>query len=292
MPPHSPAPFVVGAPRSGTTLLRLMLDAHPRIAIPAESHFYPALLAVDERRQDWLDAALAAVTESPGWGDYRMDALAFARAARDARPAGIGDVLRTFYASYAARFGKPAWGDKFPGNVLNMTAIARLLPEARFVHIVRDGRDVAASLRGRWWRPEGDTFRACIELWAGRVRAARAQAAEGIPYIEVRYEALVRDPRATLARVCAFVEIPYDDAMLRYAERAPARHGELTDWRFEGRVIPRAQVLTDYAETERPLTQERIGRWRAEMSAADVAACEQAAGAVLAELGYLEETRG
>ncbi|HEY0394297.1 MAG TPA: sulfotransferase [Candidatus Elarobacter sp.] len=286
MPHDSPAPFVVGAPRSGTTLLRLMLDAHPQIAIPAESHFYPALLAVDERRDDWLDAALAAITGSHTWGDYRLDGRAFERAVRDADPSGIGDVLRTFYRTYAARFGKRRWGDKFPGNVLHMAAIARHLPEARFVHIVRDGRDVAASLRGRWWRPDGDTYPACIELWAGRIRAAREQAAGGIPYLEVRYEALVREPRATLARVCDFAEIPYDDAMLGYAERARSRHDEVSDWHFEGRFIPRAQLVAVHANTQRPLTQETIGRWRGEMSAADAAACERVAGDVLRELGY------
>jgi Sulfotransferase family len=283
--PELPVPFVVGSARSGTTLLRLMLDAHPEVAIPAETQFYPGVLAVEAHRTDWLDAVLEAMVSNHSWGDFGIRADAFARIVRASRPAGPGDVLRAFYRTYAARFGKPRWGDKWPGNVLHMTAIARVLPEARFVHIIRDGRDVAASLRTMWWRP-GDSYEACIELWAGRIRTARAQAATGIPYLEVRYESLVRAPRETLAQVCAFAELRYDEAMLGYAPRAAARHAEMSDWNFGGRLIPHAELVAVHAATHRPLNEDAIGRWRAEMSEADVAACERAAGDVLAELGY------
>lgn len=282
---HRAAPFIVGVPRSGTTLLRVMLDAHPEIAIPAETHFYPALLAVDAQSDGWLDAALAALTTSHTWGDYRLDAGEFERAVRGASVRGPGDVLRLFYRSYAARFDKPRWGDKFPGNALHMTRIARLLPEARFVHIIRDGRDVAASLRGKWWRPGDDTHAACIALWAERIRATRAQAA-AVPYLEVRYESLVREPRATLAQLCAFLELPYHEAMLGYARRALERHDEVSDWYFEGRFVPRTQVVASFANTGQPLTDEPIGRWRTAMSAADAAACEEVAGDLLSELEY------
>ena len=277
-------PFVVGSPRSGTTLLRLMLDAHPELAIPAETHFYHAVLAVDPARADWLDAALAAITQSHTWGDYGMDAAAFEAAARAAQPAGVGDVLRAFYRTYAARFGKSRWGDKWPGNANHMRAIARQLPEARFIHIIRDGRDVAASLRQWWFRP-ADSYEACIELWAARVRAAREQGPH-VAYREVRYETLVREPRAVLEELCSFIEIPYDAAMLRYHERAQARHDEVRDWEFQGRHIPRADLVGPHAGTHRPLTQEPIGRWRAVMTPADLADCERVAGELLAELGY------
>ncbi len=279
-------PFVVGAPRSGTTLLRLMLDSHPEIAIPAETQFYPALLAVSEGSDDWLEPALAAITGCHSWGDYRMNAAAFEHRVRMSKPAGRGDVLRTFYRTYAARFGKHAWGDKFPGNVLNMNRIAQLLPEARFLHIIRDGRDVAASLREMWWRP-GDSYQECIALWAGRIRVAREQAASTLPYREIRYESLVHDPRGVLAEVCAFIEFPYDDAMLTYHHRAHERHDEIADWNFQGRLIPRHELIGVHSATQTAPTEERIGRWRSEMSAADLAECERVAGDVLAELGYV-----
>lgn len=282
---HRPMPFVVGVPRSGTTLLRLMLDAHPEIAIPAESHFYPAVLAAAQEDGDWLERVLDAMTGSHTWADYGLDAGAFTRRVRALDPTAAGDVLRAFYRMYAARFGKSAWGDKWPGNLLHMTQIAALLPEARFVHIIRDGRDVALSLREMWWRP-GDSYEECIALWAARIRTAREQAA-GLAYLEVRYEVLVREPRETLARICAFIATGYDEAMLRYFERAQARHDEISDWTIGGRHIPRADLVAVHANTQRPLSEEPIGRWRTAMSTADAAACERVAGDMLATLGYL-----
>jgi hypothetical protein len=262
-----------------------MLDAHPEIAIPAETQFYPDVIAVDERQDGWLDAVLAAITGNHTWGDFRMDAGAFERDVRASNPANRGDVLRTFYRSYAARFGKHAWGDKWPGNVVRMRDIAALLPEARFVHIIRDGRDVAASLRDMWFRP-GDTYEQCILLWAGRIRAAQEQADSALPYLEVRYESLVRAPRAALARICEFIEVSFDEAMLAYHGNARARHEEVADWTFQGRFIPREQIVAVHGNTHRPPTPDRIGNWRRVMSPADVLACQHAAGDLLAELGY------
>jgi sulfotransferase family protein len=284
LPPHA-IPFIVGAPRSGTTLLRLMLDAHPEIAIPAETQFYPAVIAVDERRDDWLDRVLSAMTSNHSWGDFRIDAIAFERQVRASDPAAPGDVLRTFYRTYAARFGKRAWGDKWPGNVLRMRDIARLLPEARFVHIIRDGRDVAVSLRDMWWHP-CDSYADCIRLWAERIRAAREQAATPLPYLEVRYEALVSEPRETLARVCAFIGFPFDEAMLTYHRGAAARHAEVADWSIDGKAIPREQIVAVHRRTHEPPSTSRIGTWERAMSEAERAACDHAAGDLLAELGY------
>ncbi len=279
------APFIVGASRSGTTLLRLMLDAHPWIAIPAEAHFYQAVLAVDTTRPDWVDAVLAAIVGGHTWPDYALDADAFERRVRASEPRGPADVVRTFYRMYAARFGKAGWGDKFPGNVPSMRGIARMLPEARFIHIIRDGRDVAASLREMWFRP-GDSYDSCIEYWVETIRTARAEASAGLAYLEIRYEALVRDPEAVLREVCAFLEIPFAPAMLAYHGGARERLGEMRDWNFFGRHVPREVLLGIHDRTHRPPSGDRIGRWRSEVSAADVAAGRRIAGELLDELGY------
>jgi LPS sulfotransferase NodH len=283
--PERAAPFVVGAPRSGTTMLRLMLDAHPEIAIPAETHFYDAVLAVDETVAGWIDATVGAMVSNHCWGDFGLDADAFRSAVLAARPRGRGDVLRMFYRLYAERSGKRWWGDKWPGNSRLMNRIAEVLPEARFVHIVRDGRDVAASLRGRWWAP-GETYEDCIRFWAERVRAARAQAAGGIPYLEVRYETLVREPEHVLRNVCAFIGFAYDGAMLGYAATAARRLDELTEWTFGARPVTREMLLADHVMARRAPTTERIGMWRSAMSPADAAACERVAGDLLRDLGY------
>lgn len=277
-------PFVVGSPRSGTTLLRLMLDAHPDVAIPPETPFYPAFLAVDSDRPDWLEASLATITASPVWNHYGLDRGAFEARIRSAAPAGRGDILRAFYREYAARFGCARSGDKFPGNAVNMRRISALLPEARFIHIVRDGRDVAVSLRQTWFRPAGD-YASCIALWADHIRAAREQVAPALPYLEVRYERLVREPEPALRRICSFLDLPFHSAMLHHHERAQERQAEIGDLVIEGLRYDKGRIA-ELMHTDRPPFATSIGRWRAAMSIADVVACERAAGDLLDDLGY------
>src|SRR4029434_6926754 len=137
------APFIVGVPRSGTTLLRIMLDAHPQLAIPPETGFLSRLV-----RLPWLWAAglgrrrlLTIITRAESWPDFHLDAHALAEALDAVKPFTLADGLRAFYRLYAARFNKSLWGDKTPLYGRHAYSIARLLPEARFIHLIRDGRD-------------------------------------------------------------------------------------------------------------------------------------------------------
>src|SRR6185503_17766190 len=116
-----PAPFVVGVARSGTTLLRLMLDAHPQLTIPPETHFVPKLISHCER---WMeegattgerrDRAFELITTHPRWGDFGLDADALRRHLEAHDRLSPGDAARSFYEAYAEREGKPRWGDKSP----------------------------------------------------------------------------------------------------------------------------------------------------------------------------------
>jgi hypothetical protein len=199
-----PAPFVVGVGRSGTTLLRLMLDAHPQLAIGPETQFVPDLIHVD----DPVDAIVGART----WGDFGLDPDEFARRASGQELAG---VLRAFYSLYAESQGKPRWGEKTPGYVRNMDSIATVLPEARFIHLIRDGRDVALSRRARGMGADKPMAKTA-NLWRRRIEDARGQAQrlDG-RYIELRYEDLVADPQPHLLRICEFIGLEFDPAMLR-----------------------------------------------------------------------------
>jgi hypothetical protein len=272
---------VVGVSRSGTTLLRLMLDAHPQLAVPAESRFLPELI---ERIAAGADRAAAAgfVTGSERWDDFGLDAEAF-RARVEALPEfGAGQVARAFFGLYAEGQGKPRWGDKSPPYVVSMPAIHGALPEARFVHLIRDGRDVAASLMARDWgarRP-----RRIARRWTSEVQAGRQAAATLGPALclEVRYERLVEDPEGVLRDICSHVELDYDPAMLAYHERADQRLAELGD--LEARTA--AERATQFERVHSPLSGERIGAWRRELGAADRAAFEAVAGELLVELGY------
>ena len=154
-------PVIVGVPRSGTTLLRIMLDAHSALAIPPETGFLPRLAALDGVAGDGR-AAFDAITGAETWPDFHLDATAFAAEIARLVPCTSADVGRTFYRMYASRFGKARWGDKTPSYGTDIDQIAGLLPEAHILHIIRDGRDVMLSVRGLWFRP-GDTIEACAE---------------------------------------------------------------------------------------------------------------------------------
>lgn len=281
-----PAPFVIGMGRSGTTLLRLMLDAHSQLAIPAETHFIPVLLA--EPPRDGA-ACLARLQALPNWDDFDLSSTGFAARLRALDPFDPAAAVRLFFTGYARTQGKPRWGDKTPTYVEQVAAIGALLPEARFVHILRDGRDVALSYRDKWFGP-GDDLTAAARLWRGRILEARAQAARLEPgrYLELRFEDLIAAPEHELKRVCAFLELPFEPGMLDYHQRAASRLGELGDRRdSEGRVaVPRARRLSIHANTARPPDPAQSGKWRTGLTPAEVALFEREAGDLLTALGY------
>jgi Sulfotransferase family len=288
------APFIVGVPRSGTTLLRLMLDAHPRLAIPPETGFLSRLV-----RLPWLWPAglgrrrlLTIITRAQSWPDFHLDAHALAEALDAVKPFTLADGLRAFYRLYAARFNKSLWGDKTPLYGRHAYAIARLLPEARFIHLIRDGRDVALSLRTTWFAPSRRVD-ALAGYWARELQRARRQGKRLKYYTEVRYEALLRNPEQVLRDICQFLELEFDPRMLSYYENAAARLGE-----HEGRAnangtvwLTKTQRQSQQRHTRKPVDVTRIERWRTELDIADAVAFEHVAGGLLRELGYPPATR-
>jgi hypothetical protein len=274
-----PAPFIVGVGRSGTTLLRLMLDAHRDLAIPGETLFLQDV--VKAPRERFLEIA----TGSDTWPNMALDAQELRAALEGA--ASLGDAIRAFYRLYARKRGKTRWGDKTPYYRVFMRDIARLLPEAHFIHVIRDGRDSALSYQGLWFGP-GDDFEKQARFWSEQVAATRAQARDVGRYSEVRYEALVTAPEETLRGVCADLELAFDPAMLAYHEGAAERLAE-----FKRPFGPAGKTPEDitafmsiHDRAKAPPDPGRIGRWRTEMSSEDLRRYESVAGPMLHALGY------
>jgi hypothetical protein len=281
-------PVVVGVGRSGTTLLRLMLDAHTELCLPGETGF---LLPVFDalRGGEQLDAAafVDLVTSFHTWPDLATDRADFVAAVHRLDPFSVSAGTREFYRRYAADRGKSRWGDKTPAYGQFVPDLLRVLPEAHIVHIVRDGRDVALSLRRTWFAPAEDVA-LLARHWADQVRTTREQAAGLDCYTEVRYEDLLADPADTLRRICAAIDLDYDPMMLTYHRRAARRLSELRD-----RVVPDGVGLVtaerrrdNHRFTSRPPDQARAGRWREAMSSAEQADFAAEAGELLRELGY------
>jgi hypothetical protein len=271
--------------RSGTTLLRLMLDAHPDLAIPPETHFIPKLIKACEEEDDPHERVFELLTTHRRWPDYRLDTEELRVRLDRIQPLSAGEALRAFYRLYAERQGKPRWGDKTPSYVRKMRRVASALPEARFVHLLRDGRDVALSQTEVDFGP--DRIPDAAREWVKGVGKARRQARR-VRYLEIRYEDLVADPEPALHRVCEFIELRWDPVMLDYHRGAEERMGEVNrDFqRGGGPAIPAGVRARRHTRVVEPPQRERAGRWRTDMSARDREAFEAIAGDLLVELGY------
>jgi Sulfotransferase family len=266
--PGGPPLLILGVRRSGTTLLRVMLDRHSQLAVPDETYFVPQLADRHLRHVDG-DAFLGDVRRVVDW-ELPLDKLR--SRLRDGMP--VGEAIGAVYAVYAEEQGKPRWGDKTPMYMQNLRLLERLFPDARFVHLIRDGRDAALSFlampRGivteTWMHPQ--TPAGFAAQWRTEVGAARRLGRRvGSRYLEVRYEDLVADVEGVLRRICQFAGLEYEAAMADYAGNVDVS------------AKPHQQRLMQ------PPTKG-VRDWRTQMAAVDVAAFEHVAGDMLHELGY------
>jgi hypothetical protein len=261
--------FLLGHDRSGTTMLRLILDRGD-VAIPPESMF---LLDVDPR-QPATDVLLAA------WSHPRVRLWGLT-AEPPAIPDGLNgaDAFRFAvsapFVAYAGLEGTTRWGDKTPAYIAHVDRLASIWPDARFVVLVRDGRDVALSVMGVPFGPNNAWSAA--RSWANAIRRGREAAARYPGRVfEIRYEDLVSEPAETVAAVCEFLELEYSPDMLAI---------EQTD---------RSKVVEDQAawftNVWSGITTAAVGKWKSELSPRQVEVFESVAGNELRALGY--ETSG
>jgi hypothetical protein len=267
------APLILlGVSRSGTTLLRVILDGSPGIAIPDESFFVPVLARRHGRTVD-ADRFLDDVARIPAVREWGLALEDLETSVRPGMP--IGEAIAAIYEAYAKRAGKPRWGDKTPMYMRHLPLLERLFPDAQYVHLIRDGRDAALSFlqmpegtfTRTWAHPATPAQFAC--LWRKEVRDARSlgRRVGARRYHEARYEELVAEPEAVVRGICDFAALPYEASMLEYA----------------GSVDVSAKP-----HQQRLLTPPTTGvrSWREEMSADDIAGFDAVAGDLLSELGY------
>lgn len=279
-----PAPFVVGVPRSGTTLLRLLLDAHPDLAIPPETDFGAWLAQVDGR-VDGRAALIEALVAWPSWRELGMRREELVTLAAGLEPCSPQVLLRAGYLAYARRHGATRWGDKTPQHLGAMSRLAAAFPEARFLHVVRDGRDVLASLAGLPFAPGDGSVEAIALAWSSGILEARRMAERLPHYREVRFERLVVEPEDCLRELCDELELAFDPAMLLAYQGAAERLEEAARSRggpaFEPGVLERVR-----GRLLRPPDPTAAGRWRESLSPEEVRRFEAVAGSTLELLGY------
>lgn len=274
--------FIVGSSRSGSTLLRLMLASHSRIAIPSETWYLIALLAqfpCDRPLQEGeMNAAVSMMTNHWTWPDMRLDATEFRQRAAGLRGARLRDLVEIVYRWHMEVEGKRRWGDKTPAYIEIVPALAAMFGDAKFIHLIRDGRDVAKSFQRQGWH--GPWMQGYVREWLRAVELDRklSDTLLNERILRVRYEDLVLHPEATLRRICAFIDEKFEDRMLLWRGKVA---GAISDW--EKKI---------HASLDRDMIPSDVGRWKRDMTSREVFVAEALIGEQLSQLGYERRYRG
>jgi hypothetical protein len=287
---RDPVPVVVGCPRSGTSLVAVMLDSHPMLAVPPETTFLAHVATLEgpaaTLRQRFFEIVTTDRITISNWTDFGLDRDALRRRLEAIEPFSVAAGVRAFYAMYAESERKPRYGDKTPGYVFLMPLIAALLAEAHFIHVIRDPGDTALSWRKTWFAPSQD-FRVLGEAWRRHVEAGRRAGGTLRRYTEVRFEELVQQPERELKRLCEFLSLAWDPGMLDYRAQGAARVARLQGrLHAKGPMIPREERQRIHTNLVQPPDADRLGVWRKEMTVEERRELEAGAGPLVRDLGY------
>jgi hypothetical protein len=258
-----------------------MLSSHPDLAIPEEASFRLKMSVKPERYEHAhgldLDAFVSALFADGIFRSWGLSEEEVRMALRAAAPRSLSDAMRALFLYVARKEGKTRYGDKTPQAVMLMPRLSRLFPEARFIHIIRDGRDVALS------HINTESFISSAGEVAIRWKTIieRGQS-DGLilgpeRYREVRYEQLVERPEAVLHSLCAYIELDFHESMLRYFDRPLEVLGATR------------QGIGFHASLHKPPTKG-LRNWRDQMKAPDLEIFEAIAGDLLERLAYGRST--
>ena len=256
--------FIGGVPRSGTTLLRVILDTHPRIFCGTELRAVNALVSL------WSSAHVHS-------GRLLEEAYAMRS---DSVCAIFSELILSFLRPAWDASGKPRVAEKTPSNVLVFPALRRLFPQSPLVHVLRDVRDVIASRLERDRERAGASFDAVATAtlrareWADTMAIRRRMLSDphlASAYYEVRYEDLVRHPEHALAPLFEFIGERFDPAVLEF-HRVSRNVAGTEEWS--------AQAV------QRSIFTSSVGRWREVLGEAELAAIAREARDASREAGY------
>lgn len=290
--------FVIGNPRSGTSLLRLVLTCHSRIVIPPECGFivwlkdaYRSWSRNDchdrARRRAFVDD-LVHCRKFETWGLTRE---AIEKSISAYQPTTYAELCSLIYLSYAGALKKQVdlWGDKNNFHINHLQDLLNIFPGARFIHIVRDGRDVACSYRevavlnsSSKYAPDLPTDIGTIaEQWARNVECVFdfMDRLSNQATMVIKYENLVRNSEHTIRAICSWLQLDYEPSMMQFHVSNSA-HG-----------LEPKQTIDWKKRTLEPIGTQTVGRFSELLSKVEIAAFESRAGQSLARFGYTLETR-
>jgi hypothetical protein len=283
----NPFLFAVGCPRSGTTLLRRILDAHPELAmLEAEQHWIVRYYTRRKRLTSEGNITAAFIDqlfEHEKFLKLKIERAELEKVFASHTLVTYRHFISNLFDLYGSMHRKSKVGDKTPENARHIPLLSELWPQAKFVHIIRDGRDVALSALS-WQKSEKlkrdftiwneDPIGASAQWWASCVRAARNAGLKLGParYYEIRYEDLICDSEREVINLCSFLGVPYSDWMIHF-------------------YIGKNQKGKDAKHAWLPITQG-LRDWRTEMPVADQEHFLDSAGDLLHELRYATSISG
>lgn len=273
-----PPILLLGFQRSGTTLLRVMLNAHPQIGIPHDSGpLWPSywrecgnLSELSEIQSQQALRRLLKEKRIESWDAKLPEEMLLVAPV----PRTMAEIMRRVHGAYAFLHGKRYWGDKNTGYVTELAALSEMFPDGRFIHLIRDGRDCAVSHRSRTYVYGYENVLRTAMEWRDQVSMGRKMGRRlpGARYMTIHYEDLVSEPKSVLQNVCRYLGVEFSSSMLNY-------FGQVE------RSIPE-EKRNLWPLIGRPPQKSNVGKWRRELSSADIAIFERVAGDLLRELGY------
>lgn len=266
--------FVVGVDRSGTTLLTLLLDGHSQLWIPNESHFFVEYYhkynggdySGTAFRKELVSRILSEKYVSDWAVTIQADDVDFEQCT------DLPSTIAAVYSAHARKEGKSIWGDKTPRYISHIDILNRLFPDARYIHIVRDGRDVASSIVKQWWG--ANDYLSALDSWARRIEMGHKML-NMLPesrVMEVRFEDLVAQPESHVKSLCAFLGVPFEPGMMDYTQSAASK--------VAGRITAHHSGLTKAPDISQTF------RWKKSLSDPDQALSYSVAGKMLEHYGY------
>lgn len=267
--------FIIGGQRSGTTLLRLMLNNHSEVSVPEEGTFWMPLLRREAKNpgsvfgEQAMKNAQQYLLTNGQFSLWKIEDDSLANAFSKLDKPTLKSMIDAVYGLVAERNGKSRWGDKTPSFFRMVPVLATMFPKARFVHIIRDGRDVYLSQRNMGIHSR-NVSSAALE-WKIKVDQARKDMQKYAPgrYVDLKFEDLLTETEKSLRQVSDFIGIPWEQGMLDYWKTSKDHIGE-----------HHSKAIFE------PVDPTQAGRWRTEMPKEEIIRFEKVTKSFLAFYGY------
>jgi hypothetical protein len=268
--------FIVGSGRSGTTLLRAMFDAHSQLAIPSETQMYGYFDL--QFRKEFEEGRARDEVLHKFLATSRISALKVSEERVREMLGGVYDWDRLFLAlltGFREDRGVERVGEKTPKHIMVYDQLASLFPKSKFIHIVRDPRAVVASYtHAKFYQyTDGTNPYRAIQKWT-RVMDKHFEAEQKLGpsrYTLLRYEDLAAQPTAELQRLCSFLDVPFEEQMLDFQNRAEAGH---------------IQDQTNLEGIRREVHTESVEKWRKNLPSEAIAVVDAMCWDQMKKLGY------